>query len=186
MRFYSPNANLQIICSKTLNKRHPVTGDIVETIPAIWANFGKLGPERESDDGFGGVVQGAEIYGHYYDTDIEAERNGWDADTKAMVERQILKICKSQPDRCQLLEDVIVQAPLPWPTFDAMEAEDAVAMAKVLGLTVEALAYERENRQRPYVIQGLQETPEPDEPPEPSEPEPELAASGKPSATITL
>jgi len=156
MRFHSPHANFQVICSNTRLIRHPVTGDVIETQPGIWANFGKLGDTYEYKNPLTGEMStGAAISGFDYDTDQEALENGWDADTKAMVERKLVGLCLRRPDQIQQIITDAPKAPLPWPTFEAADAEQAVALAQQLGLVVEALAYEQENRARPDVIDGL-------------------------------
>lgn len=156
MLFYSPHANMQVICSKTRQVRHPVTGDVIETVPGIWANFGKLGPQFEYMDPLTGeTAQGAEITGHYFDSDLEAAQNGWDQDTKEMVERAILKVVQREPARIQVIEREVARVPAPWPSYDEMEPEDVVEFASRLGLVAETIAYERENRSRPFVLDGL-------------------------------
>lgn len=156
MLFESSNANLQVICSVTRYERHPVTGDVIKTVPGIWANFGKLGPTFEYSNPLTGETStGAEISGHFFDTDLEAVQNGWDVDTKEMVERKLLGLCAREPSRLKLIEREAVRAVAPWPTYDEADADKAVALARQLGLTEAALAYERENRARPAVLDAL-------------------------------
>jgi hypothetical protein len=152
MLFESPHANLQVICSKTRVKYHPVSGDEIDRVPGVWANFGKLGPQIEfSNPETGEMMTGAEISGHFFDTDLE----GYDDDTKEMVERKLLGLCDKQPTLIKLIQREATAAPLPWPTYDDADADQAVALALQLGLVAEAIAYERENRDRPAVIEGL-------------------------------
>lgn len=174
--FHSPHANLQVICSKTRIKFHPVTGDEIDRTPGIWANFGKLGPQYSYENPLTGEVgTGAEISGHYYDTDVEAAQNGWDQDTKDMVERKLRALAVREPARIQEEVREIVRAARPWPTYDSLDAAQVLELAPALGLEAEALAYERENRGRPTVIDGL--TAEaPAEPVEDEDEEPEPAA----------
>jgi hypothetical protein len=156
MLFHSPHANLQVICSKTRVRYHPVTGDEIDRTPGVWANFGKLGPQYEfSNPETGESMTGADITGHYFDTDLEAVSNGWDKDTKEMVERKLLGLCSTQPDRIRLEERVAMKAAPPWPNYDAADAKEAVELAIRLGLEAATIAYERENRERPAVIEPL-------------------------------
>lgn len=156
MLFYSPHAALRVICSIQRQKFHPVTGDPIETTPGITAEFGKLGAAYEYTDPLTGETgQGADISGHFFDTDLEAAEKGWDQDTKEMVERKLQALCRQQPERIQFREREAVKAALPWPTYESMDAAAVVAFAKAAGLEDEALAYERENRDRPTVIDGL-------------------------------
>jgi hypothetical protein len=50
-----------------------------------------------------------------------------------------------------------VPAPKPWASYDGQQAADVVAAASLLALVPEALAYERENGQRPDVLGPLEE-----------------------------
>jgi hypothetical protein len=166
--------------------RHPVTGDVLETIPAIWCDFGTLGQEYTwTNPETGEQMQGADIRGGSYDTEIEAQQNGWDSDIREMVERSLLKLCEREPQRMWVVERETPRAAKPWPTYDEMDADQIVSMAQALGLVAESVQYERENEERPFIIQtleGAEETPE-----EPAEaPEPELVTTGKSSKTITL
>lgn len=169
MLFQSPHANLEVQCSNQLVKRHPVTGDPIETIPAVYARFGKMGATYTYTNPLTHEEEtGADITGHFFDTDIEAAEHEWDEDTKGLVERTLLKFCKSQPDRIKQLEREIPRAALPWPTYDETPVEKVADLASALGLVAEALAYEQENRARPLVLDGLFGTPvQVDEPPVP-------------------
>jgi hypothetical protein len=189
MLFESPHANLQVICSRTLVKYHPVTGDEIERTPAIWANFGKLGEQYEFMNPETHEMTGAAITGHFYDTDVEASQNGWDADTKAMVERKLLAYCQREPSRCKHIEREAVSAAPPWPTYDQADAKQAVALATQLGLVAESLAYERENKDRPAVVEALEALvdEQPDETPAPdSGPKIDPAKLAELSRTITV
>jgi hypothetical protein len=156
MLFESPHANLQVICSVTRQKRHPVTGDVIETMPGIWANFGKLGDEYQfTNPETGEMMTGATITGHFFDTEEEAREHDWDDDTKEMVERKLLGLCRREPSRIKQVEREIARAAAPWPTYDDADADQVVALASQLGLVEAALAYERENRARPAVLDAL-------------------------------
>jgi len=170
MLFTSRHANLEVLCRNQYDKRHPVTGDIIETTPAVWARFGKMGATYTYTDPLTQQDQtGADIYGHFYDTDAEALENGWDEDTKGLVERTLVRFCNTQPDRIQQINLEVPKAALPWPTYDATPAENVAELAQTLGLVVEAIAYEQENRARPLVLDTLaglsvQADPDPDAP----------------------
>lgn len=88
-----------------------------------------------------------------YDTDIAAESEGWDADTKARVEKSLLE---GQSSTYFLLEEY--RQPLPWPSYDEFTAPTKIAeTVQTLGLDVEGvLAYERENKARPSVVRALE------------------------------
>lgn len=157
MLFYSPNPGLRVICSVQRQERHPVSGDVIKTVPGITAEFAKFGPAYEYTDPLTGeTATGASILGHYFDTDLEAVQNNWDDDTKEMVERHILILCEREPTRCQMIAREVAKAVAPWATYDATPVDQIVALAQATGFVSEALAYERENLDRPLVTDGLQ------------------------------
>lgn len=185
MLFYSPHAAYQVICSKTLLKRHPVTGDVIETVPAIWAKFGKTGPEYSFlNPETGETMTGAHIVGHYFDTELEAAQNGWDDETREMVERKLLALAARQPEDIRLEErDTVIAKP--WPTFDDLDADKVAETAILLGLAAEALAYEQANKDRPLVVDALNAHLNPDA--EPAKPVKPQAAKPEPvGSTITV
>lgn len=160
MLFYSPHANFQVICSKTRIIRHQVTGEEIDRVPGIWANFGKLGPSYQfTNPETGEEMTGASITGHFYDTDLEAAQNGWDDETKRMVETKLLRLCQTQPDRIQRREREVPKAELPWATYDDATVEQILEIAPLVGAVDRVLAYERENRDRPAITQGFASQP---------------------------
>lgn len=157
MLFESPHALYRVICTPTRFKRHPTTGDIIETTPSITAEFGKLaGPEYSFlNPETGETMTGATIIGHRYDTDEEARAHGWDKDTKEMVERKLLALAARQPEDIRQVEVQVPKAAAPWPTYDDLDAAEAAETAIKLGLAGQALVYENENRQRPLTVETL-------------------------------
>lgn len=156
MLFESPHANLTVNVSKERLIRHPVTGDVIEKVPAVRAQFGNLGPEFEFiNPETNEVTRGAHITGHFFDTEEEAIKNGWDADVKAMVERRLLALCQQQPEIIKQIVQEKPKAKLPWATYDGMDAAQVVSTAQATGLVDETLAYERENAKRPAVLDAL-------------------------------
>lgn len=87
-----------------------------------------------------------------YDTDEQASQLGWDAETKAEVEQNLLE---GQNEFYFLLEQY--KQPKPWPNYDNIRQAAKVAeMVETLGLDPEAvIAYERENENRKAVIDAL-------------------------------
>jgi len=91
-----------------------------------------------------------------YDTDLAAERNGWDAKTKADVE----KLLDAQQGQDYFRVD-LPRLAAPWPKYD--DAVDADQIAAIAGASLEAdgvthaIAYELENLARPDVIAALEE-----------------------------
>jgi hypothetical protein len=153
-----------------LEKRHPVTGDVIETIPAIRAEFGfATGEQRITDPLTGEFTTLEGFQGGFFDLDAVAEQKGWDDDIKEMVARSLDELERQQPQTLQSVDYIVPPAPKPWPTYDAeSDPEKLVSLAAELGLATRALAYERENRERADVITALEAqlkgAPEPDEP----------------------
>lgn len=160
MLFESKFAAFRVNVRKELLKRHPVTGDVIETVPAVAAEFGKLGPVYTfTNPETGETMQGAEITGHFYDTDVEAVQQGWTPESgiKEMVERRLLALCQTWPEAIWHVAREAKKAELPWPTYDELDVEDVVKVAAMTGRVAEALAYERENRQRPAAIEAFED-----------------------------
>lgn len=88
-----------------------------------------------------------------YDTDEEANRHGWSADTKSEVEQNLLD---GQNEYYMALE--LELAAKPWPRYDSLRSAPKIAeMVTEFGIAPEAvLAYERENRNRDEVIAALE------------------------------
>ena len=156
MLFKSKHANFQAVIRPERYKYHPTTGDVIETVPAIWANFGTFGDQYTfTNPETGETMQGAHISGFAYDTDEEAAKNGWDQETKEFVERTLLKISAREPERVWMVQRETPKAPLPWPSYDSLDADQILELAPQLGQVDAVLAYERENRQRPAILDGL-------------------------------
>jgi hypothetical protein len=195
MLFKSPHANLRVICRNQIVKRHPVTGDPIETVPELVANFGKMGDVYTYDDPLTGEQrQGARMFGGFFDTDVEAVEQEWDEDTKGLVERTLMRFAQTQQDRIQYVPREKVPAGLPWPTYDVQEPEQVIEYARALGLVSEAVAYEKENLARPLILDALEDVAEAPQPakktakagPEPETvEEPEAARVGNPKL-VTL
>jgi hypothetical protein len=94
-----------------------------------------------------------------FDTDLAAEAYGWDENTKAQVEARMQ--AKAGVDFIQLIRPPL---PAPWPNYDKVTPrgdlhlyEVIVAVVEETGLDpAEVIAYERENLNRPDVIEALE------------------------------
>lgn len=154
--FYSPHAAFRALIREQRDRRHPTTGDIIETEHALWADFGQLGQEYHFRNPETGEEQrSAHIIGHYYDTDAMAAEKGWDQETHDLVIRRLRDLAKKQPE---VVREEIREKPkavAPWPTYDQATPDQILELAPALGLVQQALAYERENRDRPHVTAGL-------------------------------
>jgi hypothetical protein len=195
--FYSPHAGYRLLIKPQYDKRHPTTGDIIDTEQALWVDFGKYGEVQTfMNPETGESHTGAQVIGHYYDTDAEAIDRGWDQDTHDHVVRRLRDAMRREPYRVQEIARELPKAGVPWPTFDQADAKQIVELAPALGLVAATLAYERENRNRPTVIDALEALlAGPDTPPGEDEPEvPDVAVkaaeallTGQPgSRTITV
>lgn len=99
-----------------------------------------------------------------YDTDVWAISEQWDADTKTFVEESLLK----HPLYGQ--QFIAIETPrvaAPWPAYDKLVAKDARSLGpivkKILAKIEEdeyepalVLAYERENLNRPKIVEALE------------------------------
>jgi len=182
----SRHAGLNVKVRSALETRHPVTGDIISTRPAVRAEFGFATGEQRIVSPLTGEITVLEGFqGGFFDLDTMAEANGWDDDIKAMVERRLDNYCLQAPQSCQSVDFVVAPAEIPWPTYDLETDPDTlVDLAASLGLAGKALAYERENKERADVITALEKrlagNPEPEPAPapvlatEPKHEEPEL------------
>ena len=90
-----------------------------------------------------------------YDTDLAAELDGWDDETKALVEERLLSSNKLGTDFI-LVE--APRAPKPFANYDEIESVDTLfQILPVVGYDPEAVRrYESENQNRPEVLERLQ------------------------------
>jgi len=87
-----------------------------------------------------------------YDTDVEARRNLWDAQTKAEVEASMIE---GQNEFYFVVEELAL--PAPWATYDKQAPKQIVETLKVTGADPEVVvAYERENKNRATLIAELE------------------------------
>lgn len=160
MLFKSPYAAMRFNIWPTRDQRHPVTGEIIETVPGYVAEFGQIGPEVTFENPETGRLETtADIQGHFYDSELATKANGEPLtdDERDTVESLLLSKCRSVPMYVSLVQKVAVKAVAPWASYDTMSPEDVVDAAQLLSLVPEAVAYERENAQRPAVLETLEE-----------------------------
>ena len=87
-----------------------------------------------------------------YDTDQEAALHGWDAETKAAVEQNLLE---GQNEWYFKLEER--RAGKPWPSYDSQTPKQILDTAALIGADVEGvIAYERENKNRSTLVAELE------------------------------
>lgn len=139
-----------------LKKRHPVTGDVIETIPAITVCAGVLGDEFTYTDPLTGREElGVDIRGGFIDTVVEQERHGWSDEEREMVERHLMRKSEEWPISIQPYSEAPAQAP--FPSYDKLTNYLEIAKAAELTGTLEAaLKYERQNKNRDGVVAELE------------------------------
>lgn len=135
----------------------PDGGAIVrEPIRELVAEFGVYGSEYTYEDPLTGTTEiGSEFRGGYFNLDEQAAEKGWDDVEKEVVARHMLQMLNKSWCQFTLYSKPKVAAP--WPTYDSTHHSKIVEIAKATGTESAALAYERQEKNRPSVVAGLQE-----------------------------
>jgi len=137
---------------------HPATGVEIGRVKGLAAEFGEHGGTFTSESPLSGQLEEhAMIYGHYFDSEAAQEKLGWTDEERESVEYAIEKIAMEQPYLVRKVEYEIPASPMPWPTYDAMNAKEVVQFAQGTGLVAEAMSYERENKNRVTLLAELEE-----------------------------
>ena len=97
----------------------------------------------------------ADIRGHFFDLDAQAEQKGWSDEEKEIVARHMIRMCQRFPGGDFSLYSK-PKLPAPWPRYDETHHAKIADLAEQLGLVAEALAYEKENKKRSSVISDLE------------------------------
>lgn len=158
MLFKSPHAAMRFNVRPPLVTYHPVTGVVIGEQPAIVAEFGQTGDEFAVTNPVDGSTEMvANISGFFFDTEVASRELGWDDEIRESVEALLLMKCRTVPMFIQLVEKQHVPAPKPWATYDELLPEQIIEAAAMLKLVPETLLYEKENAQRPDVIEPLED-----------------------------
>lgn len=156
MVFKSKYALLRVNVRSELTDYHPVTGVEIGKKKAIVAEFGTAGDEYTAEDPMTGKMEKwADISGHYWDSKIAQEQNGWTDAERETAEAVVLNWCNRWPEAVQLWS--APKAEKPWPKYDETHHNQIPTLAETLGLVAEALAYEQENKNRESVTSKLTE-----------------------------
>ena len=155
MLFKSNYALFNKVVRHKIDIPHPTLPVILETIPRLAAEFGQPSPEFDYTDAEGRLARGVEIRGHYFDSVVAQEQNGWTDAEREEVEKALLKLSTSNPDMCVPVAQA--KAPAPWPTYDSTHHSKIVVLASELGLLAEAATYERQNKNRESVVSALEQ-----------------------------
>jgi hypothetical protein len=134
---------------------HPSTGVVINKIPALRCEFGEFGAEYDFEDPDGNMSKAADIRGHVYDTDAAAAQASppWTAEEKDTVEQVLLQWCDRWPEAIWLHSEA--PAVKPWPKYDETHHKSVPTLAEQLGLVAEAVTYEKQNKNRPEVVEKL-------------------------------
>jgi hypothetical protein len=134
---------------------HPTMPVILNTIPAMVAEFGVHRPEVEVETE-AGVERFGDISGYFYDLDADAKAKKWNAEEYEIAKARLDSLCETWPEAIWKLEPVLPTAP--WATYDNMEYSKIAPLAIELGLAAEALAYELATKARKSVVKALQDS----------------------------
>lgn len=153
MLFRSNFANFTQVVRHEINIPHPTLPTYIDTIKRLAADFGQLGAEYEYTAPDGTVGKAADIRGHYFDSVVAQEQNGWTDEEREAVEKQLIMTANRWPEAVQVVERAAAVAP--WPKYDTTHHSKIVQLAEDLGLVEQALVYEQENKNRESVVAGL-------------------------------
>lgn len=138
-----------------VKKYHPEMPVVMDTIPAMVAEFGVHDGEYTYIDPETGLSSThVNIRGHFYDLDVDAERKGWTGEEKAIAQKRLDELCQTWPEAIQKIEAAAPVAP--WATYDNINFSKIPALAIELGLVSEALVYEKATKARKSVIAELE------------------------------
>lgn len=153
--FQSKYAAYQVLVRSKRDKWDATGSVIIDTVPALTAEFAKHGAEFEWQDDTGATRKGADIRGHFFDIDAAAEENQWSDEDKELVRTTLLRLCKLAPG--DIWVHSVAPAVAPWPTYDSTHHNKIPVLAEELGLLDEAITYESQNKKRDSVIAALEE-----------------------------
>lgn len=153
--FYSPFAAYQVLVRSERKIYTPDGMSIIDVIPPLTAEFARHDGEFDYTDDTGMTRKGAMIRGNFFDLDVAAEENGWSDEDKETVRKVLLRQCQISPEQIRVHEPP--KAAAPWPTYDDTHHNKIPVLASELGLLNEAIAYERQNKNRESVVAALEE-----------------------------
>ncbi len=136
-----------------VNVPHPTMPVILNTIPAMVAEFGVHRPEVEVETD-AGMERYGDISGHFYDLDADAAQKNWTDEEYQIALARLDSLCETWPEAIWKLEPAVPVAP--WATYDQIDANRVAVFAGELGLVREALAYEKATQNRKAVVAALE------------------------------
>ena len=93
-----------------------------------------------------------------FDTELEADLAKWDAETKALVEEELMKIAAN--DNSDVLFVTPTPVAIPWPRYDEFDGSPEALISKLREDghdLATALRYEKMNQNRPAITTALEE-----------------------------
>ena len=120
--------------------------------PAVDAEFGFAGSEWRDGDGHVHV----DITGHFFDSEEAAKRLQWTDEERQMCEEKLLYMIESGQAGADFWKFEATPAQLPWATYDKTHHNQIATIAKATGSADIALAYEKQNKNRPSVVKDLE------------------------------
>lgn len=156
--YRSSSAALEFTVRPEIPDLHPIRKDKVGILaPRLRVEFGIQGPEQSYyNPATGRMETTATTVGGYFDLDAVADDKGWSDEDKELVRARLDEECRIRPSLVQRLDFERPEAPRPWPTYDAVEDEETIlTLAEQIGVVGQALAYERENRNREELVRAL-------------------------------
>jgi hypothetical protein len=163
MLYQSKYADLQVFIRSQSVVYHPATGVEISRVAPLRANFGHHAGEYMMEDPFTGQPERhAVIYGHFFDTDVAAEQNGWTEEEHGSVVTTLDRLCKQLPF---VIAKVDQEAPVlepdkPWPSYDETHHKTIPVLARQLGLVERVIAYERAHGNREGILKALEQAEE--------------------------
>lgn len=158
MLYKSAYSAFQMLVRSEAVHYHPATGVEIGRTKALTADFGDhRGTFNFENPLTGQNEEHAMIHGHYFDTEAAQEREGWTDEERESVEAALDKLAREQPYLVAKIEFEQPKAPKSWPTYDEMSPSDVARLAVTMGLSEQALAYERENLNREDVIKKIED-----------------------------
>jgi hypothetical protein len=155
LQFHSPFSGYEVIC-RPFFRQLTATGETLTETRELKAEFATHGAEMVHTDSDGVQTMHPDIRGHYFNLDAQAEQKGWTDDEKETVARKLLmEIVVKYPGECRLHS--AAPAGRPWPKYDTAHHNQIPVLAEQFGCVAEALAYEKENKNRESVVAKLNE-----------------------------
>lgn len=127
-------------------------GTLIDQIRELVAEFAFHGGEYTYTTADGGTDVAADIRGHFFDLDAQAETKDWTDEERDLVARVMLKRAPQSPNYWLYSK---APAPKPWPRYDDTPELDIPVIADQTGVLEQAFAYEQENAKREQVLAEL-------------------------------